>query len=404
MDKYVRAARKRKEPWDRLRQQRVMEEIMRRVESEEPSDASSSRRPWRRVLLTAVAASLLLAGLAVAVISMRSGARDGANEWTRQSEPALSHGSLPDRSGTSIIRFSDGSEAVVYPGGRVLVREQRAGVVLLAQLSGAALFRVTKRPRRRFEVLAEGLTIRVVGTRFKVTVLAAHRVRVEVEEGLVEVSYGGQSLHLGAGDSLSLSRDTLASALGSPGASRPFPAPDAASRTPTPTPAPHERARARRRHAPGAAAMRPPATTGTPSEKSAPPPAEAQPTQEERDWIAATMKRVDAARRSARYAEAARLIRGLIARYPRNWRVSTATFTLARIEHSRRRFGAAARAYALYLRRAPRGPLAEDALAGEARALRSAGRRGSARKLARAYLKKYPHGTHARAMRSIMRE
>ncbi len=117
--------------------------------------------------------------------------------------------------------------------------------------------------------------------------------------------------------------------------------------------------------------------------------------------IAAAMRRVDAARRSGRYAEAARLIHGLIAKYPHNWRVSTAAFMLARIEHARHRYAAAAKAYALYRRRSPSGPLAEDALAGEARARRAAGQRNLARRLARTYVKKYPRGTHAKSMKLL---
>ena len=61
------------------------------------------------------------------------------------------------------------------------------------------------------------LTIRVVGTRFKVTLLPARWVRVEVEEGLVEVEYEGQTVRLGAGDSLQVSRQTLAQSLGCEG-------------------------------------------------------------------------------------------------------------------------------------------------------------------------------------------
>ena len=95
--------------------------------------------------------------------------------------------------------------------------------------------------------------------------------------------------------------------------------------------------------------------------------------------------------------------RGLIAKYPHNWRVSTAAFIWARVEQARGRHAAAAKAYALYRRRSPSGPLAEDALAGEARARKAAGQTSLARRLARSYLKKYPRGTHAKAMRSVMR-
>lgn len=387
MDEYVRAARDRPEPWDRLREQRVLEGTLERLDKEDADQVPVvPRRSRLRWLIAAGVAGLLLVGGALTWMLLGRaedpGARSSAQEATRAA-PAPN---------PSVIRFADGSEAVVYPGGRVVVREQHATRILLDQLAGAALFRVTPNPERRFEVAAEGLTIRVVGTRFKVTILPAKWVRVEVERGLVEVEYEGQTVRLGTGDSLQVNRDALARVgvrLPAGPAPRGVAPADSLGQTP-PRPAPRRR-RPTVSPGPAMAVILParPAATVAKAQK------------EERDWIAATMRQVDAARRAGRYAEAVRLIRGLIAKYPHNWRVSTAAFVLARIEHARRRYATAAKAYALYRRRSPSGPLAEDALAGEARARRAAGQRTLARGLARMYLKKYPRGTHAKAMRSV---
>lgn len=407
MDEYVRAAREQAEPWDRIREQRVLESTLEELEAGgRPRVATSAGREWgrrgSRVLVAAALGGLLVvSGVLTWVLLQRAepGAGRGVTAGARGVKAAAK---------TSSIRFADGSEAVVYGGGRVVVREQRPTRILLDQLAGAALFRVTRRPERRFEVVAEGLTIRVVGTRFKVTLLPARWVRVEVEEGLVEVEYEGQTVRLGAGDSLRVSRESWAKtararrAVGSP---QPVVVPAPMTPAPVVPGSGSRRPPVRIRPAPRPAPAPTPAAASAPtgSPRPRPSPAVVQAQKEERDWIAATMRQVDAARRAGRYAEAVKLIRGLIAKYPHNWRVSTAAFIWARVEHARGRPTAAAKAYALYRRRSPSGPLAEDALAGEARARRAAGQTTLARKLARSYLKKYPRGTHAKAMRSVMR-
>ncbi len=395
MDEFVRAAREQRPPWDRVREQRVLEETLERLDDQgaEPRRVKASGRRGWWVAAAMVGFVVLGAGLTLAYWKLAPGSE------RRAVAPEIA--AAPVDSNSSLIRFADGSEADVYAGGRVVVKEQGAERILLDQLAGAALYRVTRNPDRRFEVVAEGLTIRVVGTRFKVTILPARWVRVEVEEGLVEVAYQAQVVRLGAGDRLQVSRESLAQLGAAP---RSVSSPTPAAAPPVTKSAPEGPARpvVRRPH-PVARVTPVPHPMARPSAPALPSPAVTKARQQERDWIAAAMRKVDAARRAGRYAEAAKLIRGLIAKYPHNWRVSTAAFMLARIEHARRRYGAAAKAYALYRRRSPRGPLVEDALAGEARARRAAGQTSLARKLARMYLKKYPQGTHAKAMRSVMR-
>lgn len=396
MDKYVRAARERQEPWDRVREQRVLEETLRRLDEDEQASDPPLTTGARRAWIAAAGVAVLLVGTVLTLLLLGPNAPDkGRVGFSGKGTPAAT-------ASTSLIRFTDGSEAVVYAGGRVVVREQGAQRILLDQLAGAASYRVTRRPERRFEILAEGLVIRVVGTRFKVTLLPARWVRVEVDSGMVEVEYEGQTVRLGAGDSLQVSRGSVARARNisrAAAALSPGPAMTAGPVEP-PDPAP-VRPAVRRTPLPRPAARVAPAMK--PASPARPGPATARALQEERDRIADVMRKVDAARRAGRLAQAVKLIRSLITKYPRNWRVTTATFTLARIEHARRSYGAAARAYALYRRRSPSGPLAEDALAGEARARRAVGQKSFARNLARTYLKKYPQGTHAKSMRSVMR-
>lgn len=113
------------------------------------------------------------------------------------------------------------------------------------------------------------------------------------------------------------------------------------------------------------------------------------------------LRRVDNARRSGNNSEAARMLRKIISGASKDPCVTTALFTLGRVETARGRHVAAARAFRRCRRMTPYGSLAEDALAAEAQALKAAGRSAAAQKVAQKYLRRYPQGTHVKKMRSI---
>jgi transmembrane sensor len=103
----------------------------------------------------------------------------------------------------------------------------------------------------------------------------------------------------------------------------------------------------------------------------------------------------DAARRSHHPAEAAKLLRKLLAGYESDPRAPAAAFTLGWLfmtDLGRPRDAALAFARAEAL--APRGNLAEDAIARSVEAWHRAGERSRAAAGVERYRKAYPHGRH----------
>lgn len=104
------------------------------------------------------------------------------------------------------VALADGSRIDLQPVSRVIVREGSARSVRLDVHKGGARFDVTHVPGRSFDVLAGGVKIHVVGTRFTVKVAGApagKRVTVSVEEGVIEAESGGEKTRVRAGETWS---------------------------------------------------------------------------------------------------------------------------------------------------------------------------------------------------------
>jgi len=89
--------------------------------------------------------------------------------------------------GQAVVDLVDGSHIEVDPRARLAVVRGEPRVVRLELQSGSALFEVAHVEGRSFEVLARGVDVRVVGTRFRVAMTESERVHIAVERGTVEL-------------------------------------------------------------------------------------------------------------------------------------------------------------------------------------------------------------------------
>ena len=138
-------------------------------------DAAPSARRWRtplRVLLLAMPAVILAAGLILRMYSERSG-------WQSTSTAIGDYRRLP---------LSDGSTLELNTATEVRYRLSEQ-VRLLDLKTGEARFRVAHDPQRPFIVFAADTVIRAVGTEFTVRIRDHGTVDVVVAEGVVAVSH-----------------------------------------------------------------------------------------------------------------------------------------------------------------------------------------------------------------------
>lgn len=110
----------------------------------------------------------------------------------------------------------------------------------------------------------------------------------------------------------------------------------------------------------------------------------------------------DLARRAGRLDEAARALRAAIAEHSSDPRVSTALFSLARVERRRGRDAAAAQAFERSYAADPDAVLAEDALAEAAVSWAACGRADRARADAARYLERFPSGVYVERVRALV--
>ena len=135
-----------------------------------------------RMAAIVVAAAVLL--LVVGAALLREGG--SSPEATSAAEPGL--------------RLSDGSRVLSDPGTDLRVIESARHRVALDLVGGRAVFEVVRLEDREFSVRVGKLLVRVVGTRFTVS-LQEGRVRVEVERGRVEIDRpGAPTIELGPGE------------------------------------------------------------------------------------------------------------------------------------------------------------------------------------------------------------
>jgi len=134
--------------------------------------ARAQRERRQRVAMAAAALMLVLAGGAWAAA--------GAFFDPDTDAPTMTAGPEP-------IRFADGSEVQPEEGGQVHVSEAGKDRIRVELAKGKARFVITPNKARSFEVEAQDVTVRVLGTVFEVERVDGE-VSVIVEEGRVQVT------------------------------------------------------------------------------------------------------------------------------------------------------------------------------------------------------------------------
>ena len=275
------------------------------------------------------------------------------------------------------VTLAEGTLIELDPRSEVSLMRSSAQAVQVSLSEGSARFEVSKKRSRRFSVQAGAVEVLVTGTQFRVArnvVTGGERVRVDVEEGSVEIHRkGAGSVTLQVGDHWSAfvadHAETDAAAVERQTAVL---AEDEVSDEDEESPDGHEDSSAltRRRHR---AALR----------------AQEQAAEE-------LFGQANVARRAGRVEEAARQYAELAARYPRDRRAALAAFELGRIRMDsladvRGAVEALDRALKLDARRA----FAEDALARLVLAHEALGDRAACVRARDRYLARYAEGVHA---------
>jgi len=374
LDQTIRTVQDQPVPWDDLRERRVLAEFRRRRETaDDPAVRTAPARSGRTTVLLASGMMTTAAAVILAVLGA-SGSFSGPSDLTDtvvSSAPDIPLAPAPSVAEVSPedsrvepvfasrMELSDGSVVSLAAGAAVSVERQEKDIIRLAQAEGLAHYDVVPGLVRRFEIVAAGVEVEVVGTAFDIE-LSATQFEVRVDRGKVEVTAGDRVAELGAGDQLQVQLPLAALDLASES--------DEAEASGTTQAAPRE-----------------------------PRPAQI-PT------MSVMLEHVDAARASGDQAQAAKLLRELLAAHPKDPRAASAWFTLGRVEKSRGRLVQAARGFERAHDKAPRGPLAEDALAESAKAWQRAGDTTQAARVAARYLNRYAQGTHRARMANIASE
>ncbi len=293
--------------------------------------------------------------------------------------------------GLERLVVADGTEVSFARTARVQVRERSDTRVVVTVDTGSAHFQVRHDPRRLFKVQAGDVEVEDLGTTFDVENMSGG-VRVAVSEGSVAVSFPAEGnarrrATLGPGQSGIYAKGA------SPSVTARNPTDPAAEVTP-------ESPRATGSGVPsvGWRELARGGKHGRAYELLAP-----GGFRDVRDEPGDLLLASDAARLSQHPAEAANLLRRLLAGHARDPRAPSAAFTLGWLlmkDLGKPREAAAAFARAESL--APRGNLAEDALARSVEAWQRAGDRSRAKAEVERYRKNYPGGRHLATLERLV--
>lgn len=279
-----------------------------------------------------------------------------------------------------LTRFADGSTArVTESGGHLSVQKATPEEVEVALAAGNADFEVAPNLARSFVVFAGGVSVRVVGTQFRVE-RAGERVRVAVTRGKVEVRWPEGSSFLRAGESRWFPPESPVAATAPPSVPAAAPSREQSAESVPETGAARGQFLAHARQGAYAAAYaliaENPNVVGNSAEE--------------------LMLAADAARLSGHPEQASLYLKRLLQQNGNDSRAPLAAFTLGRILLSQLgRPAQAADAFALARRLSPSGALGEDALAREAEAAFKAGNQQRGQALVREYATAYPKGRSA---------
>jgi tetratricopeptide (TPR) repeat protein len=257
------------------------------------------------------------------------------------------------------IALDDGSQIELSPDAKLEMLENRPESMRVELRSGRARFDIEHIDRRQFSVLANGIEVRVIGTRFTVT--HSEEVHVEVERGIVEVHGAGPIERVFAGQSWRGAKTLV-----------PPPAqvePKAEVQQPIEPP----KARAKRHH-------KRIVTLANADAKE-------------------LFELARAARRSGRIHDAADAYVALLDRFPGDRRASLAAFDLGRLRMDSLSDPASAiEALERALELAPNAAFREDALARLVHAHEQNSDRSACERAREDYLREYPEGVHAQVL------
>jgi len=138
---------------------------------------------WHMPVVRWVAASLLLIGVALAVVLPRkwqsaASTTTVANHWVQY------HNAGPQ---PQVFTLADSSRVTLYQGSTLQYKWGLAGSRREVKLKGEAFFQVAKNPHRPFLVYTDQLVTTVLGTSFRVKAYMGQNNEVAVQEGRVSV-------------------------------------------------------------------------------------------------------------------------------------------------------------------------------------------------------------------------
>lgn len=335
-------------------------------------DTAPSR--WRRALPWVAAGALASAAMVSVIVGWPDGTATTSG-WERAT--------LQTASDRLDVDLHDGSRLELARETRLFLAEAEATAVEVSLERGRVVCDVVPNAARRFSVSAQGIEVRVTGTRFSVERSEdGHKVTVNVERGSVEVFvFGREVRRLGAGETWSLDDREVAAA----------PNPD----TPNPdTPNPDTSVEP----SPGAntGASSGIASNGAePDEAVDTSPKSPSAPSDEALTAKDLLERANQARRDGDAAAAASDYRRLIEQFPSDGRAGLAAFELGRLRMDRLGdLPGAVQALKQAVSLAPGSGFREDAMARLVRAYDALGRRDECRRARQQYLAAFPSGVH----------
>lgn len=316
------------------------------------------KRTTRRRRRWAVGGALFMAAAAGILLFVLP--RSEAPATASAQKPAVAR---PAELTAARLALPDGSQVESQPGTELEMTESSADRIRLDLRRGQAAFNVVPNPNRQFSVLLPTVEVRVVGTRFSITVEerdGTHRTVVEVQGGVVEIRT------LATAELLSRVR--------------------AGGRWSSESSAPPE--------------PKPPEPESTSSVSRLPLPA-AGPSSATHSAAAALFDEATRARRAGDYARAIRGYEALLGRYPHDRHAALAALELGRLK--RTRAGDPLGAAEALQQAAQDEELNDDALAQLVLSYDQAGDRTRCLAAQQRYFTHHPNGVHAAEVRTRCR-
>lgn len=179
---------------------RMWRKVEKRMRSDHIAPFGSFKTPFTFI----AAAVLFVFGFGIALLLPRTEEKDTATD----SEIFTQEQSYTSMIGKSKIKLPDGSSVWLNNGAELTYSENRSARIRQATLKGEALFDVNKNPDCPFVVNAQGIKVKVYGTKFNVECQDEDsEVKVALLNGSVEVNNGDKSVMIKPGEMAICSAD-----------------------------------------------------------------------------------------------------------------------------------------------------------------------------------------------------